>query len=54
MTNTDDTRATVKNVYIYGFPMVDNYRVLHGNFVDEHNPEHKGDWNVIHNTAPAS
>ncbi|MET4432274.1 hypothetical protein ABIA65_005593 [Mycolicibacterium sp. 624] len=43
-------RAIAKEAYIYGFPMVDNYRVLYSYFVDKQNPEYKGDWNQIHNT----
>lgn len=44
-------REIAKEAYIYGFPMVDNYRVLYSYFVDKQNPEYKGDWNQIHNTA---
>ncbi|BBX28515.1 DUF1254 domain-containing protein [Mycolicibacterium alvei] len=48
---TADLRSTVKEAYVYGFPMVDNYRVMHAYFVDKDNPEYKGDWNQIHNIA---
>jgi len=44
-------RAIAKEAYIYGFPLVDSYRVQHAYFVDEDNPEYKGDWNQVHNTA---
>lgn len=47
----DDLRAIAKEAYIYGFPMVDNYRVQYSYFVDKDNPEYKGAWNEIHNTA---
>ncbi|UHQ18780.1 DUF1254 domain-containing protein [Lysobacter sp. KIS68-7] len=50
-TATDDTRAIAKEAYIYGFPMVDNYRIQYSYFVDATNPEFKGAWNEIHNTA---
>lgn len=47
----EQARAIAKEAYVYGFPMVDNYRVMHSYFVDKENPEYKGDWNRIHNTA---
>lgn len=31
--------------------MVDSYRIQYAYFVDKSNPEYKGAWNVIHNTA---
>ena len=47
----EQARAIAKEAYIYGFPMVDSYRVQYSYFVDRNNPEYKGDWNRIHNTA---
>ena len=47
----EQARAIAKEAYIYGFPMVDNYRVMYSYFVDKDDPEYKGDWNQIHNTA---
>ncbi len=44
-------RAITKEAYIYGFPLVDNYRIMHAYFVDTANPEYKGAWNEVHNTA---
>lgn len=44
-------RAIAKEAYVYGFPMVDNYRVLHAYFVDRGNPEFKGPWNQITSVA---
>ncbi|MDQ1486434.1 MAG: hypothetical protein QOJ62_2127 [Actinomycetota bacterium] len=46
-----DARAIAKDAYVYGFPIVDNYRVMYSYFVDKDDPEYKGDWNQIHNTA---
>lgn len=43
-------RAIAKEAYIYGFPMVDSYRIQHAYFVDTKNPEYKGPWNQIVNT----
>lgn len=47
----EDVRTIAKEAYIYGFPMVDNYRIQHAYFVDRANPEYKGAWNEIHNIA---
>ena len=47
----EQARAIAKEAYIYGFPMVDNYRVQYAYFVNKENPEYKGGWNEIHNTA---
>jgi hypothetical protein len=46
-----DARAIAKDAYVYGFPIVDNYRVMYSYFVDKDDPEYKGDWNQIHNTS---
>jgi hypothetical protein len=45
-----EARAIAKEAYIYGFPLVDNYRIEHSYFVDTKNPEYKAPWNQIHNT----
>lgn len=47
----EQARAIAKEAYVYGFPIVDNYRVQYAYFVDTENPEYKGGWNQIHNTA---
>ncbi len=47
----EQVRAIAKEAYIYGFPMVDSYRIQHSYFVDTANPEYKGAWNQVHNTA---
>ena len=47
----EDARAIAKEAYIYGFPMVDNYRIQYAYFVNKQDPEYKGGWNEIHNTA---
>jgi hypothetical protein len=46
---TSEAREIAKEAYIYGFPMVDNYRIQHAYFVDAGNPEYKGPWNQIIN-----
>jgi hypothetical protein len=45
-----EARAIAKEAYIYGYPMVDSYRIEYGYFVDKQDPEYKGPWNEIHNT----
>jgi hypothetical protein len=47
----DQARVIAKEAYVYGFPIVDNYRVQYAYFVNKENPEYKGAWNEIHNTA---
>ena len=44
-------RAIAKEAYIYGFPMVDSYRIQYSYFVNKENPEYKGGWNEIHSEA---
>jgi hypothetical protein len=46
-----EARAIAKDAYIYGFPIVDNYRIQHTYWVDRANPEYKGPWNQIWNAA---
>src|SRR5205807_7563831 len=46
-----EARAIAKEAYIYGFPIVDNYRVQHAYWVDKTTPEYKGSWNQIWNSA---
>jgi hypothetical protein len=44
-----EVRAIAKEAYIYGFPIVDNYRIQHAYFVDRKSPEFKAPWNQIAN-----
>ncbi len=44
-----EARVIVKEAYIYGFPLVDNYRIQYGYFVDRQNPEFKAPWNQLKN-----
>jgi hypothetical protein len=45
----EGARAIAKEAYIYGFPMVDSYRIQYAYFVDASNPEFKAPWNQIRN-----
>jgi hypothetical protein len=44
-----EARDIAKEAYIYGFPMVDSYRIQYGYFEDGQNPEFKAPWNQIKN-----
>jgi len=44
-----EARGIAKEVYIYGFPMVDSYRIQYAYFVDRDSPEFKAPWNTIRN-----
>lgn len=44
-----EVRSIAKEAYIYGFPLVDSYRVQHAYFVDKNDPEYKAPWNQIRN-----
>ena len=44
-----EARAIAKEAYVYGFPMVDNYRIQYAYFQDSKNPEYKGPWNTLVN-----
>jgi len=46
-----EARAIAKEAYIYGFPIVDNYRIQYAYWVDRANPEYKAPWNQIWNSA---
>ena len=46
-----ELREIIREAYIYGFPMVDSYRIQHSYFVDTAGPEYKGAWNEVHNVA---
>jgi len=45
----EEARSIAKEAYIYGYPLVDAYRVQHTYFVDRENPEFKAPWNQITN-----
>jgi hypothetical protein len=46
-----EARAIAKEAYIYGFPMVDSYRIQYSYFVDRQGHEFKASWNHLFNTA---
>jgi hypothetical protein len=44
-----EARSISKEAYIYGYPMVDSYRIMHAYFVDTENPECKAPFNTLRN-----
>ena len=44
-----NARALAKEAYIYGYPMVDSYRVQYDYFQDRGNPQFKAPWNQLCN-----
>ncbi len=46
-----EARAIAQEAYIYGFPLLDSYRIQYSYFVDKDSPEYKGLWNQVHNTS---
>jgi hypothetical protein len=46
-----EARAIAKEATIYGYPLVDSYRIQHSYFVDRGGPEFKAPWNTIFNNA---
>src|SRR5580698_3873517 len=47
----DEARAIAKEATIYGFPLVDSYRIQYSYFVDRSSPEFKASWNTLVNNA---
>jgi hypothetical protein len=46
-----EAHAIAKEAYIYGFPLVDNYRVQYSYFAFPGGPEFKARWNTLFNNA---
>ncbi len=46
-----EARAIAKEATIYGFPLVDNYRVQYSYFVDRGGDQYKAPWNTLVNNA---
>src|SRR5689334_18291556 len=47
-----EARALAKEAYIYGLPLVENYRLFYARFVDRTSPEFSAPWNQIVHEAP--
>jgi len=46
-----EARTIAKEAYIWGYALVDDYRIMFNYFIDKANPEFKGGWNVIANNT---
>lgn len=46
-----EAREVAREATVYGFPLVDSYRIQHAYFVDRSTPEFKGDWNQLSNVS---
>lgn len=46
-----EARAIAADAYIWGFPLLDNYRIQHAFCLDSANPEYKGPFNTLHGEA---
>jgi hypothetical protein len=44
-----EVRSIARDAYVYGYPMVDNYRVQYSYFVDKTSPEYKAPYNHLFN-----
>lgn len=44
-------RTIAREAYVYGYPLVDNYRVQHAYFVDRQDPEYKAPYNQLAHVA---
>lgn len=44
-----EIRQIARDAYVYGFPMVDNYRIQYAYFVDPTNPDYKAPYNQLLN-----
>jgi len=49
--STTEARALAHEAYVFGYPLVKNYGVLHTYFTDAGNAEYKAPWNTLYNEA---
>ena len=47
----ETVREIARDAYIYGFPMVDSYRIQNAYFINPDSPEYKGGWNEVHSVT---
>ncbi|NEU98109.1 DUF1254 domain-containing protein [Bradyrhizobium uaiense] len=50
-TTPEEAHAIARDAYVYGFPLVDSYRVQYSYFVDRSSAEFKAGWNTLVNNA---
>ncbi|MBP2453317.1 DUF1254 domain-containing protein [Mycolicibacterium lutetiense] len=49
--SAEQIREIAKQAYIYGFPMVDNYRIQYAYFQNKQDPQYKAPWNTLKSSA---
>ncbi|MFE5285349.1 DUF1254 domain-containing protein [Nocardia sp. NPDC056611] len=49
--STAKIRDIAKQAYVYGYPMVDNYRIQYSYFQDKQSSQYRSPWNVLHSDA---
>jgi hypothetical protein len=49
--STAEARVIARQAYVYGFPMVDNYRIFYDYFVNVKSPDYKGPLNTVKSVA---
>lgn len=49
--SAEQIREIAKQAYIYGYPMVDNYRIQYAYFQDEQSSQYRAPWNILHSDA---
>lgn len=45
----EEIQSIAKEAFVYGYPVVDNYRIQHAYFIDKNDPEYKTEFNNIVN-----
>lgn len=46
-----EARSLARDAYVYGYPLVDNYRIQYAFFVDRGGDQYKAPWNQLHSDA---
>ena len=46
--STQDLRIITEKAFIYAYPMIENFRLMYGNMVDESSDEFLGSYNTLH------
>lgn len=49
--STAQIREIAKQAYVYGYPMVDSYRIQYAYFQDKQSSQYRAPWNVLHSDA---
>jgi hypothetical protein len=47
--SSDEIKQIAEKAFIYAYPLLENYRIMYGNMVDESSDEFLGSYNTLHN-----